>query len=42
MDANIVTHTAVFSQIAGITDGLLQHPFPLTSFFIHPDDIGAV
>ncbi len=42
METNIVGHNEVFSKIAGITDGLLEHPYPLKSFFIHPDDIGGV
>lgn len=42
LDTNIVSHNEVFSRIAGIHDGLLDHPFPLASFFIHPDDIGGV
>lgn len=42
MVTNIVSHNEVFSRIAGIDDGLLDHPYPLTSFFIHPEDIGGV
>lgn len=39
---NVVSHNEVFSRIAGLDDGLLEHPFPIKSYFIHPDDIGSV
>ncbi|OYU37449.1 MAG: hypothetical protein CFE33_20760 [Pseudorhodobacter sp. PARRP1] len=42
METNLVSHNEVFSKIAGIDDGLLEHPFPIATFFIHPDDIGGV
>ncbi len=42
MNTNIVTHSEVFSKIAGIHDGLLAHPFPMASFAVHPEDIGGV
>ncbi|MEO8243318.1 MAG: PAS domain-containing protein [bacterium] len=42
LEQNIVGHNEVFSKIVGISDGLLEHTYPLTSFFIHPDDIGGV
>jgi PAS domain S-box-containing protein len=42
LKTNIVSHNEVFSRIAGINDGLLDHPYPLKEFSIHPDDIDKV
>jgi PAS domain S-box-containing protein len=42
LETNIVSHNEVFSRIAGINDGLLDHPYPLKEFSIHPDDIDKV
>jgi len=41
-ETNIVSHDEVFSEIAGLHDGLIDRPFPIKSYFIHPDDIGSV
>ena len=42
MRTNIIGHSKVFSDIIGITDGLDDHPYPLTHHLIHPDDAAAV
>lgn len=42
LETNTVSHNEVFSRIVGIDDGLLDHPYPLKEFSIHPDDINRV
>lgn len=42
LEAQIVRHSAMFSKIAGIDDGLLEHSFARLTDLIHPDDIGSV
>ncbi|MBI1170476.1 PAS domain-containing protein [bacterium] len=41
LGTNIVSHNRVFSEIVGLDDGLLDHPFPLTHHLIHPEDAQA-
>ncbi|MBC7736619.1 MAG: response regulator [Candidatus Saccharibacteria bacterium] len=42
LETNILSHSEMFSKISGINDNLTEHSFPLTSYHIHPEDIGGV